>query len=81
LPSFARRVAFSELLRQFFSLWLRLQPEMAIPAWAVRSAVLAIARSDKVLTDAANLLLERSFDLSDLFLDFAGVFFGIAFGL
>jgi hypothetical protein len=46
-----------------------------------RSAVLAIARSDKVRTDATNLLLERSFDLSDLFLNFAGVFFGVAFGL
>jgi hypothetical protein len=28
-------VAFSELLQQFFSLWLGLHPEMAIPAWAV----------------------------------------------
>jgi hypothetical protein len=27
------------------------------------------------------LLLEHSFDLSDLFLNFAGVFFGVAFGL
>ena len=35
LPSFSRRVAFSELLRHLFPLWLRLQPEMAIPAWAV----------------------------------------------
>ena len=34
-PSFARCVPFSEMLPQFFSLWLRLQPEMAIPAWAV----------------------------------------------
>src|ERR1700736_4972791 len=34
-PSFARRVAFSELLRQLFSLRLRLQPEIAIPDWAV----------------------------------------------
>ena len=28
-----------------------------------------------------NLLLEHLFDLSDLFLNFAGVFFGVAFGL
>jgi hypothetical protein len=35
LPSFSRRVAFSELSRQLFSVWLRLLPEMAIPAWAV----------------------------------------------
>lgn len=30
-----RRVVCSAVLRQFFSLWLGLQPEMAIPAWAV----------------------------------------------
>jgi|ERR1017187_2257688 hypothetical protein len=43
LPSFGRRLAFSGLLRQVFSfllrefssLWSRLQPEPAIPAWAV----------------------------------------------
>ena len=28
-----------------------------------------------------NLLLEHLFNLSDLFLNFAGVFFGVAFGL
>jgi hypothetical protein len=28
-----------------------------------------------------NLLLKHLFDLSDLFLNFAGVFFGVAFGL
>ncbi len=41
--SFARRLASSQLLRQVFSssprqpfsLWPRLQPELAIPAWAV----------------------------------------------
>jgi hypothetical protein len=43
LPSFGRRSSFSELLQQVFSfslrefssLWSRLQPEPAIPAWAV----------------------------------------------
>ncbi len=35
-PSFARFVAFSEMmLPQFFSLWVRLQPQAAVPAWAV----------------------------------------------
>jgi hypothetical protein len=34
LPSFARHVAFFELLRQSFSPCLRLQPGMAIPPWA-----------------------------------------------
>jgi hypothetical protein len=34
-PSFARCVAFFEMLLQFFSLWVRLHPQMAIPAWAV----------------------------------------------
>jgi hypothetical protein len=29
----------------------------------------------------SNLLLEHFFDLPDLFLNFAGVFFGVAFGL
>src|ERR1039457_3205184 len=35
LPSFARPVAFYEQIRQFFSLCLRLVPEIAVPAWAV----------------------------------------------
>jgi hypothetical protein len=29
----------------------------------------------------SDLLLEHFFDLSDLFLNFAGIFFGVAFGL
>jgi hypothetical protein len=31
--------------------------------------------------EPTSLLLEHSFDLSDLFLNFAGVFFDVAFGL
>jgi hypothetical protein len=34
-PPFARCLTFSEMLPQFFSFWVRLQAEMAIPAWAV----------------------------------------------
>ena len=65
LPSFSRCVAFSELLRQEDG----------------NSSLGCFAVCDKVRTDAANLLLEHSFDLPDLFLNFAGVFFGVAFDL
>jgi hypothetical protein len=56
-------------------------PWAAAPTGDGNSSLDCFAVRDKVRTDAANLLLEHSFDLSDLFLNFAGVFFGVAFGL
>jgi hypothetical protein len=72
---------FSECCGTYFPLGCGSNRRWQFQLGLFRSAVLTIARSDKVLTDAANLLLERSFDLSDLFHNFAGVFLGVALGL
>ena len=47
---------------------------------ATAQSVISSARTRSGQTPP-NLLLEHLFDLSDLFLNFAGVFFGVAFGL
>jgi hypothetical protein len=42
---------------------------------------LGVPKCTKSSGSPYNLLLEHFFDLPDLFLNFAGVFFGVAFGL
>jgi hypothetical protein len=56
-----------------------LAPAVSAELSGERRYISCLARSNKFRRQ--NLLLEHFFDLSDLFLNFAGVFFGVAFGL
>ena len=46
-----------------------------------KTAVHQLSRTHERALSPPTLLLEHFFDLSDLFLNFAGIFFGVAFGL
>jgi hypothetical protein len=51
------------------------------PLRGKRRYISRTARMNVLWAEPTSLLLEHFFDLSDLFLNFAGVFFDVAFGL